>query len=421
MSDRKKIKPTSVFRTELAKTKVETRSRELVNKLQTDSLAMMREAAERGMNFSRYLEFLDPSKAYDKPNGDAFDRALKACGIRTESIPALGIWASRLEDLVRHPKAKHLAIEYLARAYRAVAFGAPQQRATVTSFEGTVGSMINQFAYPSQPRGVLLEPAIPLSEIVSQTVGITQSYYKPFYLEDISQATMRVGEGAAVPAVRISTGDKTITLKKYGRRIDMTYEAVRRIPIDLLAFYVQRIAVKIETEKVDKVVDIIVNGDGNSGTAATSYDLTDLDSGTTANNLTLKAWLAFRMKFKNPYMLTHALGRDDTILGLMLQNTGSTNIALMQAGSPLFAAQTVVPINQTLRDGVRAGWLDSPPSGKIIGIDGRLSVERAFEIGANLQESEKDIIQQINTLVLTEVEGYNVLEQEANKILDLTA
>lgn len=403
-------------RQQFAKTPVDGRAQAIRDALNGDTI---KKAYDKGMNLSRFLEHLDPTRDHKGQDAqlDAFNRVLRSCGIRTKSVPELGIPASTLEDVVNHPKARHLAVELIARAYRGTV---TNKRAPMQSEMNIAGTWLSQFAYPAAPRANFIEPAIPLSEVVGQTTGITQKYYKPFYMQDIENVTARVSEAAEIPAVKISTTEKVINLQKYGRRLDITYEAIRSIPIDMLAFYVQRIAIKVEAEKVDKVIDIIVNGDGNAGTAATSYNLTTLDSGTTANNLTLKAWLAFKMKFKNPFQLTTIMSQDAGALALMLLNTGSANIPLVNAGG-VFSQQAITPINNGLADGTRLGWLDTPPAGKLIGFDKRLSVERVFEIGANIQETDKDVKNQIDSLVLSEVEGYAIIEQTANKILNLTA
>ncbi len=401
---------------ELAKTPVTGRAQAIRDgALNKD---VLREAYEGGKNLSRYLESLDPTSEHTGSGAqtDAFNRVLAACGIHTRSVPEMGIGASTLEDIVRHPQAQFLATEIFARAFRGVVHG---KRFTVQAGEGVAGSLVNQFVFPPA-RDVLLQPAIPLSEVVGQTTGINASHYKPFYLDDVSHTTSRVGEGAEIPAVKIATHDKTVNLVKFGRRLDITYEANRRIPIDLLSFYVTRIAIAVEADKVDKALSVLINGDGNTNTAATSYNLTTLDSGTSANVLTLKAWLALKMKYKNPLMLTTVLAQDASVLSLMLLNSGSANIPLVLLG-PQFSGLGVTPINQGLRDGARVGWLDSAPSGKLVTFDKRLALERVFEIGSPIQETEKDVISQINSLVLSEVEGYGIIDQKATKILNLAA
>jgi hypothetical protein len=392
------------------------RSTNIVGWLDKDAT---RHAYEDGKNLSRFLESLDPTTAYgdQRVSGDAFQRALKSCGIRLTSNLEAGIPASTLEDVVEHPKARYLAIELIARAYRSVIH---KRAPAIMSTQGLPGSMINQYAYAG-PRGIPLEPAIPLSELVGQTTGINQKYYKPFYIQDVTRATARVGEGAEIPAVKIATSENLINLYKYGRRIDVTYEALRSIPIDLLADKVRRIAIKVETEKVEKALDVIVNGDGNAGTAATVYQVSVLNGATAGNTFTLEAWLAFKMKFKNPFMLTTVIGQDASILQLMLMNTGSANIPLIMMGA-IAGTQTFTPINQTLAGGERVGWLDAAPANKLVGIDKRFALERVFEIGANIQESDRDVKHQINSLVLSEVEGYAIMEGgNANKILDLAS
>lgn len=377
---------------------------------------IIKESYSKGMNLSRYLESLDPSSDHKFAKTDAFNRVLRAAGIRTKSVPELGMNASTLEDIVENERTQHLAVELFARAYRGVVFG---QRLTVQSGEGIAGSYLNQYAF-TQPRDILLQPAIPLAEVVGQTTGINATYYKPFYLEDVSHATSRVSEGAEIPAVRIATSDKMINLVKYGRRLDITYEAIRRIPIDLLSFYVQRIAIQVEADKVDKALSVLVSGDGNPGTAATSYNLTTLDTTAVPNALTLKAWLAIKMKFLNPLVATTVLSQDTSMLGLMLLNAGSANIPLVAMG-PQFAGLGLSPINQGLRDGVRGGWLASAPANKLVVFDKRLALERVFEIGGMIQETGKDVKSQIDNLVLSEVEGYGIIDPKATKLLNLAA
>jgi hypothetical protein len=68
-------------------------------------------------------------------------------------------------------------------------------------------------------------------------------------------------------------------------------------------------AVQAEIDKVAAVIEVLVNDDGNNN-AAIVHALTGLDPSTTANLLTLKAWLAFKVKFTNPYMVTAAQARD---------------------------------------------------------------------------------------------------------------
>jgi len=387
---------------------------------------ILREAYSDGKNLSRYLETLDPSDKHPMGSGDAFNRVLAARGIRTRSIPELGIAASTLEDVVNDERAQYLATEIFARAYRKVIFGngtgiggKTRAWAPIMSGEGVSGSAINQPFYPPVT-DLLLRPAIPLSEVVGVTSGIRGTYFKPFFLEDVSQANSRVAEAAEIPAVKITTSERAVDLNKYGRRIDLTYESDRRIPVDLLSFYVERIAIAVEAEKLAKVIGVIVNGDGNSGTAATSYNLDTLNGTAGVGVFNLEGWLNWKMTWANPLMMTTVLGNSPQVLKTMLLDTGSANIPLV-AGSGVIASQTVTPINQGLADGIRVGWTTDAPANTLVGFDKRLAIQRLFEIGSNIQETAKNVKSQINSLVLSEVEGYAVIDPKASKVLVMNA
>lgn len=382
----------------------------------------IRDLTRHGQNLSNAFENLDPTSAHQDQSVDAFERVLLAAGIIPRSVPEYGVQATTLAEMNSDPKARLLIPEIFSRAWRKVAFGNYNRGALNTSQDATLGSFLNQWAF-SGVRLPQLTAAIPVSELVALTTGINQNYYRPFIMNDLDDdevVNARVAEGAEVPAIQITNSEKQLTLGKVGRRIDATYEALRQVPIDLLSYFVQRVAIRVEAEKVDTIINTLITGDGNAGTAATNYNLTALDGTAVAGTPTLKGWLAFKMKFANPFIATHIFGREDVILKLMMLNTGSANVPLTSGGS-LFAAQQFQPINQSLADGVRAGWLDSVPANKVLAIDKRVAVERIFEIGSNIREVDKWIREQKESLVMTETEGYAVNEPLAVKTLNIAA
>jgi hypothetical protein len=62
------------------------------------SINMYREANEKGVTFSQYLESVDPTEEYGADEKlDAFERQLKRFGIITQAIPEKGIYADKVE------------------------------------------------------------------------------------------------------------------------------------------------------------------------------------------------------------------------------------------------------------------------------------------------------------------------------------
>lgn len=373
---------------------------------------------------SRVLEEISPTEKGDRL--DAYERLLMEAGIRTKSDPVAGYYASDADVFVESEAARTLFIEFFARNWRKVSFGqmGTQERATLLSDDGVVGSWERPYAYAATARqDRQVAPAIPLSELVAMTTPVDADTYKAYYLTyDAAQLRkFRTGESAEIPLAKIVGADRTINLKKYGRALEASYESLRRVRVDKLARFIQLMAVQSEIDKVAAAIDVLVNGDGNSGTAAGTHNLTALDSGATAGTLSIKGWLAFKMKFANPYMVTVSLMREDIALQLALLDVGSANTPLVSIpGGPGGLGVGLRPINRT-SDDVGYGWTDDAPANKIVGVDNRMALERATEIGGEISEMERFVLKQTQVMTMTEVEGYAVMDPNATKILVVNA
>jgi len=386
---------------------------------------MYREAYTRGMSLSGYLETIDPSSDYND-GLDSFGRLCMLAGIRTNSVPEMGIFADTFEKFNTNEQTRALVPEWLARQWRRATLGVPFFATRASGIYGTTeapGTSQNPWADAAAARArTQIAPAIPLSSVVAFTTPIDSDAYRAYYLDDTAaeRRMVRVGQAAEIPRVKITGGDNTIRLYKYGRAMEIAYEALRRMPIDKVAFHLARIAIQAETDKVAAVLDVMVNGDGNANTAAGSFSLTALDTAAVVGTLTLKAWLAFRMKFANPYQLTTVLAQEGPSLQAMLLNVGSANVPLVTiAQSSGFG--TFRAINPGLSDGVALGWTTDAPASKFVAFDQRFAVERVTEIGANVQEVEAYISRQTQLLTMTESEGYAIFDKNATQILDLAS
>jgi hypothetical protein len=392
------------------------RAQELGKRL---SLESMERAYRAGMNLSRWLEEQDPSAEYTD-GLDAFERQLAVAGITTTTNRERGFYADRFEKFEEAGEAgRALQIEWMARQYRKVA---GMTRSMFSSDGSAVGTIMRPYVDAAQARYAQMSPAIPLAELIALHTQIDSNVYRALYLNDDEKEyrMVRVGEAAEIPGATLTEGERPIDLYKYGRKLKISYEALRRVPIDTVAFYIARMAIQAEVDKVKTVLDVIVNGDGNAGTAAQVIKLSDVDGNATLGVLTLKGWLAFKMKFRNPYALTHELAREDAVLQQLLLTTGSANVPVLTlAGAAHFGGFT--PINPALGDNVRYGITDDAPADKVIGIDSRYAIEQVSEIGGTVQESMRWITNQTQDLVFTEVEGYAVIDSKAAKILDLAS
>lgn len=382
------------------------------------AIALHREAIEAGATFSRYLEVLNPSEKGDSL--DAYSRQLQQAGIVTRSDPEQGYWASEANVFFDTSQGRALYPEFFARQWRKVTFAKPQERALLLSSDGVVGGWDRPYYDSATPQwNNMLQPAIPLSEVVAMTTPIRGEDYRALYLTyDAAQLRMfRVGESAEIPMATLATSERSIRLRKYGRGLRATYEQLRRMRVDKLAWWIRFAAIQSEIDKVAAALATMVSGDGNSGTGATEYNQSTLDPTAVANELSFLAWIAFRLKFDPPYMMTTALMQVADAIQVITLNAGTANTPL--AGLNLAGiGNQLTPINTTA-DGIRYGWTAEAPTHKIVGFDRRFAIEQVTEIGSDISETERFITNQTQVVTMTENNAFAVIDPAASKVLDL--
>ena len=391
---------------------------ELARILADDPVKMYKAAYGNGMNLSTFLETQSPS---DKGSPlDAFERLLAHNEIRTKTNWGAGLFASHASDLVDKPGGRALLHEFAARIWRRMRD--PQQRAIYLSTDGQPGSWQTPYAEAQAARwDEIIAPAIPLATVVAMTTPIIGEDYRAFYLTNAAAntRTYRVEQGADLPLATLESAENTIQIHKYGRGLRATYEQLRRMRVDKLALHIARIAVQAEVDKLAAAIDVMVNGDGNSNTAASNHDLTVLDTAASAGTLTLKGWLAYKLKFANPYIMNVALMQEAVALQVQLLQMGSANVPLISIANNGFVGG-LTPINQ-FADNVAFGWTVDAPTLKIVGLDTRQSLDLVIEVGSDIVEVERFVQNQTEELYLSEVMGFAILDQNAAITLDVNA
>ena len=388
-------------------------------------ISQVREAAlNLGVPLSELLEREDPSPDYGPSMQlDAFERLLMVKGIRVAGIPWRGLSADRFEIFGQDRESMELCNEWVSRVWRSVAHRPPSHaRVTFGSDDLPVNSAMRPYYDAAGLRAQQILTAIPLGEILANTSTVDTDAYRAAYLvEPTAPQTrmVRVGETADIPETRIATREQSVYLHKYGRAIRISYEAMRRQPIDRVAFLVARIAVQADTDKLSTAIDALVNGDGN-GNAATVVNLTTLDPATTVNNLTLTAWINFIQQFPNPYALTTVLGRTAATTALMVLNVGTSNTMLAELHTTL-GIGGLRPINPELSGTIAVGTTNDAPAAKLVGFDRRFALEELVEAGADINETMRWILNQTEVLTLSEVVGFDILDPMATRILNLSA
>ena len=328
--------------------------------------------AETGRSFTQVLESLDPSENYKGTafeGMDAYQRQLKRFDIRCH-----GIGSDMVEKFFNTSETSVLFPEYVSRSVKA------------GMEEGDI-----------------------LSGITATTTVIDGMDYRSIYSlpSEEDKALKHVAEGALIPTTEVKASSHLVTLRKRGRMLVASYEAIRFQRLDLFSVMLRQIGSQIMRMHLGDAIDVITNGDGNSN-AATAYAVGDATIGGTSGTLTYAELLAFWNTF-DPYTLNTMLVAPDVMVKMLqcseFQNplTGLNFQGTGEPGNPL---------------GAKLIRSSAVPSGKIIGLDKGYALER-ISAGDVSVEYDRLIDRQLERAAITSISGFAKLYTEASRILSV--
>lgn len=405
------------------------------------SFRSLQEATEKGLTLSAWLETQNPTSELPvhERNGDAYTRQLARLGIRVKNDPITGLrahdfgrfWENTDEDgKVDNQKEARQAMvaEYFRRTYAeanlAIKSGDIEGKRLFDNQTPLNYTTLQPFVIPGM-RVKELTPVM-LPYLIARERSITGNIFKALYIDDTgakAEAQMsRITEWAKLPSVQFRTSETAGNVYKYGRLLKVSYEQMRRFSIDFVGWAINYIAQVAAIDKENDAVDVLVNGDGNSGTSATSSNGSTYDSAA-ANKLTLKMLINFRLtKFPRPYAATTVIGRAADLTELLTLNAGSSNLAAqtyvnantginpLNVRMPRLSADSLIAVDNT---GVAAN--------NLLFIDRSESLEMVREEGADIVERDRIINGQWEEIALTESLGWAIATKDLNQNLAYTA
>ncbi len=319
---------------------------------------------EAGRSFSQVLEREDPSERYKGTSLeglDAFQRQLKRFDIKVK-----GEASDPVEAFFRTSDAAVLFPEYISRTVRqGMEEGdvLPHITAAVTRIDG-----------------------MDYRSISSEAVG-EEKKLRP------------VPEGTMIPSTSIKVQANLVKLKKRGRMLVATYEAVRFQKLDLFSVTLRQIGAHIARTQLEDAVDVLINGDGNENPAA----VTTLEAG---KGLDYEALVDFWAKF-DPYVMNTLLVSGDVMLQLLklpeFQNP-LTGLNFQGTG------KLTTPLGATL---LRTSVL---PVKTAVGLDRRFALEMVRS-GDVVVEYDKLIDRQLERAAITTISGFAKVFPKASQVL----
>lgn len=319
-----------------------------------------------GGNFTRELEKADPSENYKGTaleGLDAYQRQLKRFGIKVS-----GFSSDPVEKFFSTSESSVLFPEYVSRAVKSG-----------------------------------MEAANVLPDIVAAVTLIDSPDYRSVSSEpsDDDKELRVVGEGALIPETNIKMKSNLVSLRKRGRMLVASYEAIRHQRLDLFTVTLRQIGAYIARAQLRDAVDVLKNGDGNSNSASV---LSSTTADTLAYSDLVKLWNSF-----DPYELNTLIASPE----MMEKILNLTEFRDAAAGLNFHATgKAVTPIGAKL---IKSSCVDAD---SVIGLDKTCALEMV-KCGEVMTEYDKLIDRQLERAAITSTAGFAKIFSDASKILSI--
>lgn len=315
-------------------------------------------------DFTGSLESIDPSENYSGTaleGLDAYQRQLKRFDIKVS-----GAGSDVVDKFFKTSDSAVLFPEYVSRAVR----------------QG-------------------MEEANVLPRIVASTTIIDSLDYRSIACEptEDEKELKVVSEGAFIPETYIKSKENLVRLRKRGRSLVASYEAVRFQRLDLFTVTLRQIGAYIARTQLADAIDTIVGGDGNNNPAPVS-------SVASSGNITYSDLVSFWNLF-DPYELNTVIASPAEMIKLL----GIAEFRDAAAGLNFHGSgEIITPIGADL---IKSSAV---PSGKLIGLDRGCALEMVTT-GPVSTEYDKLIDRQLERAVISSTAGFAKIFDAASRTL----
>lgn len=294
-------------------------------------------------------------------------------------------------------------------------------RDTVNNSAYTSGGIdTNKWLFPAWVETTLREAMYEtdyLPYLVNTRVGIDGNTVQSPMLDLMEPANKkaikkaRIAEGADIPTGKITVGERAITLWKRGRAIELTYEAARRMRVDLFNIQMRAIASDLAHQNMEAAIDVAINGDGNDNSAQ-KIATTSAASTVSADDI---IGALYDYQNANHYN-ANTMVMPKKYLIAVSKMTYDTQLASGASNRVTFSIPQINDLNVTLIgvDDLQIGGKDA-----ILMMNRDYSLVRYEENGSNIQEMDNFIRNQMKLMTMTENSGYAVNVSGANRYIEV--
>ncbi len=315
--------------------------------------------------FLNELESIDPSENYkgtSLENLDAFERQLKRFNIKLK-----GAGSSTVDKFFATTDSAVLFPEYVSRAVR---------------------------------QGI--EEGKHLDSIIATKTNINGLDYRT--ITSIPTADEKelkeVSEGTAIPETVVHTQENLVTLKKRGRMLVASYEAIRFQRLDLFTVTLRQIGAYIARSQFKDALDVLIDGDGNNNPAV---EITPATAGSVTYADLIKLWNNF-----SPYEMNTLIASPDVTAKLLAM----PEFRDASAGLNFHGNGTMItPLGAKL---IKSTDLDK----KIVALDKNYALEMVTAGGVQT-DFDRLIDRQLERAAITQISGFAKIFADSVKVMNV--
>lgn len=215
----------------------------------------------------------------------------------------------------------------------------------------------------------------------------------------------RVQEGADFPIAELKLAESAIKLFKYGRAVQATYEAFEFMRVDMFSRTMDMIANDIAGKQSERAINVLVNGDGNDNKIKTI-------STATAGTVTADDLLELAMQFQDDSgvsVTTLVTNRAfyKQIYKMMVPNDESRGVT----NGFTFNTPQFNNVNVNLVWSSKVPKINNKDA--VIALNKDVTLTKYIATGMNMREIQKNIRNQTQLGVVSEISGFAKFNDKA--------
>ncbi len=273
---------------------------------------------------------------------------------------------------------------------------------TVDKFFATTDSAVLFPEYVSRAVRQGIEEGKHLDSIIATKTNIEGLDYRT--ITSIPTADEKelkeVAEGAQIPETVIHTQENLVSLKKRGRMLVASYEAIRFQRLDLFTVTLRQIGAYIARSQFKDAVNVLINGDGNNNPAT---EIAPATAGSISYEDLITLWNSF-----SPYEMNTLIASPDVTAKLLtMPEFRDTPAGLNFHGK----GTMITPLGANL---IKSTDIDST----LIALDKNYALEMVTA-GGVMTDFDRLIDRQLERATISQISGFAKIFADSAKVMNV--